>query len=73
MTFDQIHERVAAHYQPVPIATAVALTAKGHAAVAGSRFARALRALDPQDRAEALAEFAPQLRDLIAELAAPVA
>ncbi len=70
MTFDDIAQRVAAHYQPAPIAgPTAALTAKGHAAVAGYRFLRALRELDRQQRAEALAEFAPQLRDVIAELA----
>ena len=47
----------------------IALTPRGRAQVAGSRFARALRELDAQERAEALALFAPQLRSVIAELA----
>jgi len=66
-------EIIAAHeaaHIPVAISDRAGLTDAGHAAVAARRFLKAIRALDPQERAEALAEFAPQLRNVIAELAA---
>lgn len=74
ITFEQIAERVAAHYQqPQPIDGPTAgLTPKGHAAVAGYRFIRALRELAPEDRAATLGLFASEIRDVIAELAAPI-
>jgi hypothetical protein len=73
LTFEQIAERVAAHYQqPAPIDGPTAgLTQKGHAAVAGYRFVKALRELAPEDRAATLSLFAGELRDVIADLAAP--
>lgn len=73
ITFDEIRERVAAHYgQPSPIDGPTAtLSPKGHAAVAGYRFVRQLRELAPEDRAATLAMFAGDLRDVIADLAAP--
>jgi hypothetical protein len=74
ITFEQIRERVAAHYQqPAPIDAPTAnLTPKGHATVAGYRFIKTLRQLAPEDRANVLGTFAPELRDVIAELAAPI-
>lgn len=49
----------------------VALTARGHADVAIRRAVAAIRACEPQDRAEVLAEFAASLRGIIRELAGP--
>lgn len=71
ITFDEIRARVQAHYaQPAPIdAPTAGLTPKGHAAVAGFRFIKALRELAPEDRAATLAIFAGELRSVIADLA----
>jgi len=56
---------------PAPLTDrAATLTPLGHAAVAGYRFVKALRALPAEQRAEALAMFTPEVRDVVADLAA---
>lgn len=54
------------------VPAAITLTPRGHASVAASRFLGALRALPPDDRAEALALFAGDLHAVIADLAREV-
>jgi len=74
MTLSEIIAAHAARQTPTSIARTAVLTPRGHASVAARRFLRALRELDPQARAEALGEFAPELRSVIRDLAAaPVA
>jgi len=67
LTFPELHREVREHHAAE--ARPVSLTPRGAAVAAGRRFVRDLRALPSDDRAEILAGFASDLRDVIAELA----
>jgi len=67
LTFPELHREVREHHAAEARPT---LTPRGAAVAAGRRFISELRALPPDDRAEVLADFAGDLRDVIAELAA---